>query len=152
MDFRPLSSDTVNPLIDIEVTKDQRRFLASNAVTMAQSMFEPAVEIWGLFEDKTTLGMVALEDWMHPEADFDPEIDRDTLYLWRLMIDHQHQGKGYGTKALEFTLKRARELGRGRVVLTALDAPGTAIPLYEAFGFRRSGLVVDGDVELVLPL
>ena len=151
-EFRPFSSDTLRPLAGLEVRDEQTTFVASNLMTMAQSIFEPGSEIYGIWEEATPVGLLAVVDMYHPEADLDEGDDPNGIYIWRLMVDQDHQGCGHGKAALEFAKSLARERGRSNLVISVVDEPGGALPLYKEFGFQPTGRIVDGEVELVMQL
>ncbi len=151
-DFRLLTRETLRHLAALSVRDDQTTFVAPNLMTMAQSLFEPGSEIYGIWDGESAVGMLAVVDMSHPHADLDEGDDPDGIYIWRLMVDQAHQGKGYGRSALEFAKTLAQEEGRANLVISVVDEPGGALPLYERFGFSRTGRIVDGEVELVMTL
>ncbi|MCK0138493.1 GNAT family N-acetyltransferase [Aliiroseovarius sp. F47248L] len=148
--FRTLTRKTLQPLASLNVGSDQTTFVAPNLMTMAQSIFEPGSEMFGIWEHDTPVGFLAIVDMSHPEAELDEGDDPDGIYIWRLMVDRAHQGQGYGLAALEFAKGIAREKGRSNVVTSVVDVPGGALLLYEAFGFKKTGRIVDDEVELIL--
>ena len=54
-------------------------------MTMAQSIFEAGSEIYGIWQDDTPVGLLAVVDMSHPDADLDEGDDPDGIYIWRLM-------------------------------------------------------------------
>lgn len=151
-DFRLLTQDTLRPLAALKVREDQSTFVASNLMTMAQSLFEMGSEIYGIWNDAVPVGLLAVVDMSHPDADLDDGDDPDGFYIWRLMVDQEHQGNGYGRSALEFAKSLAQKKGRANLVISVVDEPGGALPLYERFGFTPTGRIVGGEVELVMGL
>ena len=149
-EFHPVTGETVNDFLKMRILPEQEDFVGSNAVTLAQSIFEPGSEVWGIFDGKTPVGMVAMIDMAHPDADLSDGDDPDGIYLWRLLIDKDAQHRGHGRAALDFTVARARALGRAHVALSSVDGPGCAIPFYEAYGFRKTGRIVDDEVCMTL--
>lgn len=147
-EFRPLDADAVLPLIRLDVAPEQKGFVAPNAVTMAQSIFEHGSEIYGIWEDGTPVGLLAIVDMSHPRAELDDGDNPDGIYVWRLMVSADRQRQGFGRAAMDFAVGIARERGRAHVALSAVDGPGTAIAFYEKIGFRKSGRIVDGEIEL----
>ena len=83
--------------------------------------------------------------------DYDvPEYD-----VWHMMIDESQQGKGYGRAAMQRVLEyiAAKPFGgSNRVALTCSQANAPALALYEALGFRPTGVVDDDEIELALTL
>lgn len=151
-DFRILTRDTLRPLAALSVHDEQSAFVASNLMTMAQSRFEPGSEIYGIWEDETPVGLLAVVDMFHPDADLDEGDDPDGIYIWRLMVDQAHQGKGHGRSALEFAKALAQKKDRANLVISVVDEPGGALPLYKRFGFDPTGRIVDGEVEMIMAL
>ncbi|WP_421723405.1 GNAT family N-acetyltransferase [Bauldia sp.] len=151
-DLRRLSRDTLPPLLDLAVRPDQTRFVAPNAETMAESMFEPSAELYGIWDGETPVGMIAVVDMSHPEQKLEAGDDPESLFIWRLMVDAGHQKRGHGTAAVTFAFDLARKKRLKRVGVSSIDAEGCAVPFYEALGFRRTGRVIDREVELVYQL
>lgn len=147
-EFRLLTAQDVIPLIELSVAEHQQDFVAPNAVTLAQSLFEPGNEIYGMWVKNTPLGLIAIIDMSHPDQELEPDDEPDGLLIWRLMVSKDHQGKGHGRDAMRFAEKRCRELGRGNLLLSAIDRKDSAIPFYEQHGYRKTGRVVDGEIEM----
>ena len=151
-EFRLLTAQDVIPLIGLSVAKHQQEFVASNAVTLAQSLFEPGNEIYGMWVKNTPLGLIAIIDMSHPNQALEPDDDPNGLLIWRLMVSKDHQGKGHGRDAMRFAEKRCRELGHGNLLLSAIDHKDSAIAFYEQQGYRKTGRIVDGEVEMAKAL
>ena len=82
----------------------------------------------------------------HPEIDeFKPA---NVAFLWRLMIDASHQGRGYGSQALDLAFEQARQWRRETLYSSVAQGDGHALDFYRRFGLEPTG-EVDGD-ELVL--
>jgi GNAT superfamily N-acetyltransferase len=64
------------------------------------------------------------------------------------MVAEHHQGKGHGIDALRFIERRCRQIGRRRIILSAVDGAGAAIPFYEKQGYKKTGNIVDGEIEM----
>ena len=148
-EFHKPTNDTLLPILKMELTPAQTdaKLVAPNAVTLAQAAYYPPSEVWGIWEGETPVGLVALVDGSHPEADLEEGDDPNALLLWRLFIDKTHQGKGHGTKALEFVTDLARKKGLPKVYTSAVQHEFSARPLYERFGFKPTGRVIDGDED-----
>lgn len=149
-EIRKLNKNDLSPLIGLEVHPAQSDFVAPNAITMAQSIFEAGSEIYGLWDGDAAVGLIAVIDMSHPDADLDEGDDPDGLYIWRLMVAADRQGQGHGAAAMAFAAERCAELGRARIVLSAVDEKGTAIPFYEKIGYERTGRIISGEVEMAL--
>lgn len=140
----------VVPLIRLDVRGDQRGRVAPNSVTLAQAAYEPGAQVWGLWEDDALVGLLAMTD--QAAGDLEDGDDPHIAYLWRLMIDAAHQGRGLGAAALRIAEGRARAWGKPRIVLSVADVEDGAGPFYEHHGYRRTGRVIDDEAELVRDL
>jgi diamine N-acetyltransferase len=101
---------------------------------------------WVVHAEDTPVGFVMIADEV-ANPDYIPH------YLWKLLIDERHQGRGYGTATLDLIV--AYFGGRpGVEVLTAHAGQGDGSPIafYERYGFERTGEVVDGEAVLQLRL
>ena len=152
LERREVSRDHLRALFDLKVRKDQAGLVAPNEITLAQAAYEgKGAYVWGLWADGIAIGLIAM---IHPREyqDLEEDDDPDAAYIWRLMIGADHQGKGFGHAALDIAAQQARDWGLPKVALTVVDSPNGAIPFYERAGFRKTGRIVDGEVEMVRPL
>ena len=147
-EVRPLEKATLSSILRLEVAPEQLIFVATAPVTVAQSMFEPASEVFGLWDGETAVGLIGMIDFTRPDADLVEGEERDNFYLWRLLIGQGQQRQGYGSQVLGFLIDRARAKGIARITLTAVEGPGTPIPFYERHGFTRTGRIIEGEVQM----
>jgi GNAT superfamily N-acetyltransferase len=66
-------------------------------------------------------------------------------YLWRLLIDRRHQGRGIGTRAVGLIAERLRAEGHERLVVSWVRDLGGPEPFYLGLGFRLTGRIEDGE-------
>ena len=151
-EFRIVTKKDLIPLFGLSLKNEQWNFVARPATTLAQAAYEDGAEVFGMWGGDTPVGMIATIDFADPGASLDPGDPDDVIYVWRLLIDEAHQRRGYGRMALDFAAEKARALGRRGVLLTSVDSPGSAIPFYEAYGFKKTGRIIDDEVELSLDL
>jgi len=139
--LRAITKETVRDVIRLDVTEDQKQFVAPNSVSIAQAHFEPKGWFRAVYAGDEPVGFVMVYE--------DP--DKPEYYLWRFMIDHRHQGKGYGRDALALVVERVRGLPNAATLLTSY-VPGEGSPggFYHRMGFVDTG-EVEGD-ELVTAL
>ena len=148
--LREITAETVRDVCKLEVAPEQQGLVAPNAVSIAQAYFEPAAWFRAVYAGGTPVGFAMLYD---PTRTGEPEGGSDTCFLWRFMIDHRHQRKGYGAAALTLLIAQARTLpGVTRLKTSYVPKPGNASTLYERAGFRATGEIDDGETVLELPL
>lgn len=119
------------------VAPSQRGFVAPNAVSFAEALFEPKAWYRAVYADDVPVGFVMLS--LDPDA---PE-----YYLWRFMIAEGYQGRGYGRAALALVAEHVRSLPGGTALVTSW-VPGEDGPegFYRSLGFEPTGEVDDGEV------
>lgn len=152
MQAREIDRDTVEDMMRLSVAPDQRRFVAPNAVTIAQAHYEPAAWLRGLWHGTTPVGLIAMIDMRpdHPDAaEEDPD---NAAYLWRLMIAAEHQGKGFGGQAIEIAFAQARHWGRETLCLHVVEADDSPLAFYRRFGLEPTERIDDGERLLVGPV
>ncbi len=147
IDIRPITMDDVVPLHKVTVRADQDRFIAPNAVTIAQARFETGAYDFCLWDDDTRVGLMALIDMA--EHDDRSEIDApDAVYVWRLLIGTEFQGNGFGSAAMAFAEDWGRKRGRRCVQIQAVEDNAAAIGMYQSLGYALTGKMSDGEVQL----
>lgn len=123
----------------------QRRFVA----TMADSFADAA--------DPEVHEGAPVVPWMRAiEADgevagflmtAEPRWPDEPPYLWRLLIDRRHQGRGIGTAAIRLLVDRLRADGHTRLLTSWVRDEGGPEPFYLGLGFRLTGRIEDGEHE-----
>ncbi|HMN28247.1 MAG TPA: GNAT family N-acetyltransferase [Caldilineaceae bacterium] len=139
-----ITRETVRAITALKVGDAQNRFVASNAVSIAQAYFE-GDKAWfrAIYAADTPVGFLMLYD--------DPAIPE--YFLWRFMIDARYQRLGFGRRALDLLVGHVRsrpnaaELGVSCVL--AEDGP---CPFYEKYGFVATGEMDDDELVMKLKL
>ncbi len=141
--LREVTRETFWQVIKLGVAKDQRIFVAPNAVSIAEAHFYPE-EAWfrAIYADETPVGFLMLED--KPEE--------GSYFLWRLMVDEKYQGMGFGKRGVELLTEHVKTRPRAAKLLTSYS-PGEGSPFgfYKKLGFEPTGEVLDGEdvMELI---
>lgn len=144
---RPVDALNLAAVMKLEVAAGQRRFVATVPVSLAQVAYEPAGRAVAMFDGEEAVGMMLLYD-----ARLDKDKPDEQLYVWRLLVDARHQGRGYGRLALQWVADEARRLGLKTVGLSHVDLPGGPAGFYAKLGYRYTGEVDDGELKMALPL
>ena len=138
----------------LKVRPDQERFVASNAVSIAQAHFHPESWFRLLVAGGTPVGFAMLEDWT-ALPDLAPADWKADPYvgLWRFMIDQRYQRLGFGAKAIEALIAHARTRPGARcMILSFVPEEGSPEPFYRRFGFTPTGEVAEGEHVMRLAL
>ena len=145
---RALSYETLTSILNLAVSDEQQAYVAPNAYTVAQNTFEKGGWVRGLWDGETPVGLIAMIDPAIESPSAEPDDPKDCAYLWRLMIDKNQQGKGYGKLAMDIAFEQARAWGYAKFLTSCVPGPHTPQPFYESVGLRPTGRLVDGEVEL----
>ena len=141
--LREVTAETFRAVCALEVASTQRGYVAPNAISIAQAHFEPKAWFRAVYAGEEPVGFVMLhEDTEKPE-----------YFLWRFMVAAQHQGKGYGRRALDLVVEHVRSLPGARVLGSSF-VPGEHGPqaFYVRYGFVETGEVDEGEHVIRLDL
>ncbi len=140
--LREITRDTVRTICRLEVAPEQRRFVASASVSIAEAHFSPEAWFRAIYSGEEPVGFVMLS--VLPEK---PE-----YAVWRLLIGSEHQGKGYGSAAMRLVIEHVRSLGAAELLLSYVPGEGEPRAFYEKLGFAPTGAVEDGEIVMALRL
>jgi diamine N-acetyltransferase len=149
VELREITAGTVRTITSLVVAPEQRRFVATNAESLAQALFAPQAWYRAIYLANEPVGFVMLSDesLLQP-AKTDPEI-----WVWRFMVDMRHQRRGIGREALRLVIEHARSRGIfDRLLLSYVPGEGSPEELYRSLGFQPTGAVEDGEVVMSLAL
>ena len=137
LELREVTADTVRAICALQVAPDQRRFVAPNAVSFAEAMYQPKAWFRGIYADDVPVGFVMVYD--------DP--DAPEYYLWRFMIDGRYQGRGYGRAAIGRLVDHVRTRpGATELKVSWVPAEGGPEAFYRSLGFEPTGEEDGGEV------
>ena len=147
--LREITADTVRSIIRLVVAPEQERFVANNAISLAEALFTPEAWYRAIYLDELPVGFVMLYDETLGSS---PPVDPQ-LGIWRFMIDSKYQGKGIGGEALKQVIQHARSKGVSPLLLVSY-VPGHGSPegFYRGYGFVPNGEVEDGEIVMALDL
>lgn len=94
-------------------------------------------------EDGTLVGFVMISDDIPAATLAERDDTVGPYFLWRLLIDHRSQGRGYGRATVDAIADYVRTKPNGRILLTSCKAgEGSPQPFYLHYGFTRTGTVM----------
>ena len=137
IELREIGKHNLREVLRLKVAPEQEKFVAPNAVSIAQAYFDRDTAWFRAVQDgDTAVGFVMLED----------KPDVPSYSLWRFMIDARHQRKGIGRQALALVFAHVKTRPGAKEILTScVDAPGGPGPFYEGLGFAYTGEVDEGE-------
>ena len=126
LSLRPVTSENWNAVARLEVRDDQSKFIAPNSYSLAQAAYESGNTPVAIYDDEALVGfaMYTHEPW---QGEFG---------IVRMMIDKQHQGKGYGRQAVLALCNVLRRIpGCTSIILSVAKENALAWHLYQSIGF-----------------
>jgi diamine N-acetyltransferase len=134
----------------LEVAENQRNNVATMAESYADALFPPqdgyensTTWIRGVTRGGVPAGFIMCSD--SPDGEKYP-------WIWRLLVDREHQGRGVGTFAVEHAISRYRSLGCKQVITAWFPGPADASGFYKKLGFLETGEILDGEIVAALKL
>ncbi len=125
--------------ISLRVREDQVKFVASNAVSLAQLNFLTNFHAKGIYHGEEMIGFTL----------FGIDEDDHEYWIYRMMIDQKHQGKGYGLEAVKLVVDDIKSMKEDRHKTITLSYEPTnehASYLYKKAGFQEiEGLIISDE-------
>ena len=154
-----VNSKNVWKLLKLRVSPEQEDFVASNT----ESIIEAYLAVtsgghafpFGIFEDDTPVGFLMIGFDADDSYENPPQIAHGNYCIWRLMIDENHQHRGYGQEALRLALDFIRTFpcGPAEYCYLSYEPENThAKKLYASFGFTENGEMDGEEIVAVLKL
>jgi len=135
--LREITKDNYRAACKLKVGPGQEHFVASNAVSIAESKFFPKMVCLGIYADEVMVGFM-----MHG-----PEIGKEGQYwIIRLMVAADQQGHGYGRAAMQLIVDQFRadptckQLG-----ISYMPDNVVGGRLYASLGFVETGEMDEGE-------
>lgn len=129
---------------DLRLLDHQRDYVASNAFSIAQASFNPAMQTRAIYAGEELVGFLLY-------VDLEQAGQPGEFGVWRLMIDIRHQGKGYGRRAMQMAVAEIRARGGVRKIWIAYQLDNTkARDLYAGLGFVETEADEDDEMYAVL--
>jgi len=141
--LREVTRETVTAVCKLDAGDDHRQ-VAPNSVSIAQAHFQGEAWFRAAYSDEQLVGFVMLYD---PTLVEQP--DEADFFLWRLMIDKAHQGRGYGRAVVEALVEHVRTRPGARRLLVSHVKGAERLPgFYQSLGFVYTGDEDDGELVM----
>ena len=141
--LQPLNRDNLWDVVELKLHPGQDDFVAPNIDSITNAYVEPTFVPLAVYAADLLVGFVMYGQ--HPVT--------GAWWVIRLMIDRDHQGKGYGRSAMQSVIARMiEEVGCDEIVTSFNPENAVAAGLYASLGFQPTGEVEDGEPLVVLRL
>ncbi|MGF3102868.1 GNAT family N-acetyltransferase [Rossellomorea sp. DUT-2] len=115
----------------LEISEDQKAFIESNAISIAQSKFEPSLKLFAIYYEDKVVGFLMYNTM--------PE-ELDAYWVYRIMVDKNYQGKGIGKAATALMIEGMVDtLAADKIVVGYHPKNEGAHHLYTSLGFVDQG-------------
>ena len=151
MQLQPVTEQNWKALIKLKVSDDQTHFVASNLYSIAEAQFGFEDEgHWKFYPFGAYVGDVPVGFVMYA-CNF--AHSRFQVFVVRLMVDQQFQGKGYGREIMKQILKDFEANDQIKNIGISYEPENEpARKLYASLGFVEPGELLDGETLAVLKL
>ncbi len=146
-----ISGRNVWDILKLSVKEEQKSFVADNAVSIIEAYTATQANgfafPFGIYDGSVPVGFLMIGFGADDDWDDAPEIAKENYSLWRLMIDREFQGRGFGRTAVGLALDFIRSFPCGKAAYCWLSYKPdntAARNLYRSFGFEETG-EKDGD-------
>ena len=147
--LREVTVDNLGAILALEVSDEQRDYVASNAKSIEQAKLHQEAWCRAIYAGNIPVGFVML----HDENLRDKVRQADYYYLWRLMIDKRYQKCGFGRKALHLVIEHLKQRPNATSLPSSFRCgPNSPENFYAKLGFERTGIEHEGEVEIRLRL
>jgi len=144
--LRKIDESNFTDAFHLELHETQKPFVSHPIRSLAQAyVYYHQCTPFGIYAGESMVGYVmVIYDY-----------DTDEYNLWHLMIDRNHQGRGYGKQAIIACLDYIRQVPFGpgnTVLLTCHEKNNIALALYRSLGFLKTGNRDGDEIEMKLTL
>ena len=136
-------------VLALRVAPEQEGFVGSVRAALADAVEYPQANAWyrAVYAGDEPVGFVMVSWNIVPQP---PDII-GPWFLWKLLIDKAHQGKGYGLNAVRQVADLVRAEGAKDLLTSYVDQPGGPAGFYRRLGFVPTG-ELDGAGEVIVRL
>ena len=147
--LQEITEDNAPSVLEVRLAPGQERFVTSVADSLAEADGYPQGNPWfrAVYADGQPVGFVMLSWDVEPQP---PEI-HGPWFLWKLIIDHRHQGKGYGREVVRQIVELVGAQGATELLTSHVPGEGGPAGFYARLGFVPTG-ELDPDGEILLRL
>ena len=132
LQLRPVTRENIDSILALKVREDQTAFVSTTAESLAYAyVYSETAWPFGIYHNEEPVGFIMLGYY---------EL-KGYYTLWKLLIDKDHQHKGFGRKALRMGTAFLKErFGISEIYTGVAIGNDTARQLYLSEGFRPTGL------------
>lgn len=144
--LEPITKDNWRKALRLKLDEKQKHFVAPNYYSILESIFEPEnLYSRAAYDGDEMVGFTMFG--------YDPETQPRRYWIVRLMVDLDHQGKGYGRAIMNAVIDILKQQpGCDAIYISFEPENDPARALYSSLGFVDTGTIEEGEVVYKLPL
>jgi GNAT superfamily N-acetyltransferase len=149
--LRQITEENEPAVRALRTTPAQERFVSTVDYSLREAERHPKENPWlrAIYAGEQPVGFIMVAWDFVPE----PPHSDGPFFLWKLLIDHEHQGKGYGKQAVEQVIDLIRADGGTELITSYVEGEGNPFGFYSKLGFvTRGDLDPEGELMLHLSL
>ncbi|MEH7121761.1 GNAT family N-acetyltransferase [Bacillus sp. JJ1773] len=126
-----INTDNWYECCKLEVFKEQIEYLEPNAISIAQSKFELTLKPYAINLDEKVVGFLMFNSVQE---------ELDGYWIYRIMVDKEHQGMGIAKAATELMISEMAKLPNAKKIVVGYHPDNIgAHSLYKSLGFVDHG-------------
>jgi diamine N-acetyltransferase len=147
--LREVSPENLQEVLAITLAPEQEPFVGTVAEALEEAAETPEGNPWYrvVYDAEHVVGFVMLSWNVTP----DPPAIIGPWYVWKLIVDRQLQGRGYGRAIIQRVADIVRAEGAQQLLTSFAAGPGGPEPFYARVGFVPTG-AFNEDGETVVSL
>lgn len=131
VEIKELNEENWYECCGLEVSTSQTEYVEANAISIAQSKFEPSLKPFAIYYEGQVVGFL-----MYNAA----KEELDGYWVYRIMIDMNFQGKGIGKAATKLMVSEMSKLPDAKKIVVGYHPENKeAHHLYASLGFVDDG-------------
>jgi diamine N-acetyltransferase len=116
---------------ELEVSTEQAEYIESNAISIAQSKFEPTLKPYAIYFEEKVVGFLMYNSVQE---------ELDGYWVYRIMVNKEFQGKGVGKTATKLMISEMATLPDAKKIVVGYHPENLgAHNLYASLGFVDNG-------------
>lgn len=132
----PIDKRNWEEAANLQILPEQSGFLTPNVFSIAESKFYPELNPCAIYAGKTLVGFLM----------YGRDSEDGQYWVYRFMIDHRYQRRGYGRRAMLQLIDLIRSLPDAPELNIAYDVDNDAARrLYRSVGFTEGGIASWGE-------
>ena len=126
-----LNEDNWYDCCELELSENQVEYMEANAVSIAQSKFEPSLKAFAIYFEEKVVGFLMFNTLKE---------ELDGYWVFRIMVDKNFQGQGIGKVATQLMISEMSKLPNAEKIVVGYHPDNKAAHhLYASLGFIDNG-------------